>query len=150
VPPQPCQVRARLFPQRWKQIEQVDVAVTLYTCIQELFGSNLGRDPEYTWVFRGLPQSLLTKKGVQPRPDHTTFFNILYTSLFHHSSCHYTLYSQTYWRGRRNENEQKEADFTFSKVGLGIDTMTMYRQGALYFALLKYASRDVLRTCVNV
>jgi hypothetical protein len=47
VPPQACKVRERLFPQRWKQIEQVDVAVTLYNCIQEVFGSNLGRDTDY-------------------------------------------------------------------------------------------------------
>jgi hypothetical protein len=37
-------VREKLFPQMWKQIEQVNAEVTFYTYIQEVFGSNLGRD----------------------------------------------------------------------------------------------------------
>jgi hypothetical protein len=72
--------------------EQADLDVTLYICILDVLGSNLGRSTGYSErISRYFPQSLQTNAGIVTRLGHDRFLPNPFQFIIHLSPSHPTL-----------------------------------------------------------
>jgi hypothetical protein len=71
-----------------RRTEQVNIAVTLQTCIQEVLGSNSSRDTGYLVIFRFILQRFQENSGIVPRLSHDRFLSNAFQFIIHHPFHH--------------------------------------------------------------